>query len=88
MKKTWMAMALWCAAGSVFAGQQQAIMTVSLTIAPVACPEGVTAPSCAPFIRTTALADSYSVATPALTSDGMPSIRQVEGKVTIVTLTY
>jgi len=88
MKKTWMAIALSCAAGSVLAGQQQAIMTVSLTIAPVACPEGVTAPSCAPFVRTTALADSYSVAIPSATSEGMPSIRQVEGRVTVVTLSY
>ncbi|MBW8832017.1 MAG: hypothetical protein JF606_21895 [Burkholderiales bacterium] len=79
---------LCCLTGSTWAAQRQTNLSVSATIVEVACPPGVTALSCAPFSQTTAVADSYDVASPAVDGGIPPTIQKVQGRLNIVTITY
>lgn len=45
-------------------------------------------PSCAPFAEAATAADSYTAAAPAGAGRGEPTIETIEGKVSIVTVTY
>jgi hypothetical protein len=79
--KTLMIVALCCAMSSAWAAQRQANLGVSASVVPVACPAGVTAPSCAPFAQTATAADSYSAAN-ATVAGGVSHDREVEAKST------
>jgi hypothetical protein len=79
---------LCCGMNSAWAAQRQADLGVSASVPPVACPAGVTAPSCAPFAQAAATADSYNVATRAGADGVQATIEKIDGRVNIVTLTY